>query len=211
MGAADESELPEHWFGDPDPRRLFSPWDWPVPPPCGITAHDLDKIPYLPRRVELIDGAPVFGSPQNLFHARTLSVLQRGLGEQVPERLRVARQMSVILGPRQRPDPDVAVVDAAADRGDDQTYYPAASVLLVIEVVSRDSEVRDRERKPQLYAQAGIAHFWRVEREAGDPVVYVYELDPATRSYVATGIHRRRLRLGVPFDVDIDLLQTRFE
>lgn len=208
---ADESELPQHWFGDPDPQRLFSPWDWPVPPPCGITAHDLDLIPGLPHHVELIDGALVFAGPQSLFHTCALTVLQRGLAQQVPERLRVLRRMSVILAPRQRPDPDLAVVTTAADRGLDQTYYPADSVSLVAEVVSPDSEIRDRERKPQLYAQAGIAHFWRVEREGGDPVVHVHRLDPATGSYTATGIHRTRLNLDVPFHIDIDLLQTRLE
>jgi hypothetical protein len=36
------------------------------------------------------------------------------------------------------------------------------------------------------------------------PVGGVYELDPATRSYALTGIHRDRL-LAAPFDVDIDL------
>lgn len=33
----------------------------------------------------------------------------------------------------------------------------------------------------------------------------IYEIDPATKSYVAAGVHHDRLKLGVPFDVDIDL------
>jgi hypothetical protein len=33
----------------------------------------------------------------------------------------------------------------------------------------------------------------------------VYELDPATRAYAVTGIHHDRLKLAVPFDIDIDL------
>ncbi|GAA4951193.1 hypothetical protein GCM10023224_39550 [Streptomonospora halophila] len=44
-----------------------------------------------------------------------------------------------------------------------------------------------------------------VENEDGRPVVYVYELDPATGAYVASGIHRDRLKLAVPFDIDVDL------
>jgi hypothetical protein len=42
-------------------------------------------------------------------------------------------------------------------------------------------------------------------RAALTPVVYVYELDPATSSYVVTGIHHKRLKLEVPFLLDINL------
>ena len=36
-------------------------------------------------------------------------------------------------------------------------------------------------------------------------MVYVYELDPATQSYAVTGIYHDRLKLTVPFEIDIDL------
>lgn len=81
-------------------------------------------------------------------------------------------------------------------------------MVLAAEVLSPDSETRDRERKPQLYARAGIRHFWRVETgEDGRPIVFVYELDPATAAYGLTGIHHDRLKLTVPFDIDIDLTE----
>jgi Uma2 family endonuclease len=112
--------------------------------------------------------------------------------------------MSIVLNERQRPEPDVAVIDAAVV-DDDATWFPAEAVLLAVEVVSPESQIRDRERKPQLYAQAGIEHFWRVETKDGKPVVYVYELDPATRAYALSGIHHERLVLTVPFPIDIDL------
>ncbi|WP_425465330.1 Uma2 family endonuclease [Nonomuraea mesophila] len=73
------------------------------------------------------------------------------------------------------------------------------------EVASPESRTRDRQRKPQLYARADIPHFWRIENQSGKAVVYVYELDPATRSYALTGIHHDRLKLTIPFDLDIDL------
>lgn len=37
------------------------------------------------------------------------------------------------------------------------------------------------------------------------PVVHSYELDDTTRAYVATGIHRERVKAAVPFELDIDL------
>ncbi|CAL9529371.1 hypothetical protein SUDANB37_04025 [Streptomyces sp. enrichment culture] len=36
-------------------------------------------------------------------------------------------------------------------------------------------------------------------------MVYVYELDPATKAYAVPVIHRDRLKLDLPFPIDIDL------
>ncbi|MFD0477638.1 hypothetical protein ACFQ0B_62715 [Nonomuraea thailandensis] len=44
-----------------------------------------------------------------------------------------------------------------------------------------------------------------MEQEDGIPVVYTFELEPAVTAYVPTGIHRRRLRTNIGFDVDVDL------
>ncbi|WP_372500550.1 Uma2 family endonuclease [Streptomyces meridianus] len=182
---------------------------WPEPPPGGYTADDLDRLPDLPPHTELIDGSLVFVSPQTKFHSRTMRLLDNGLLRTVPDDFDVDREMSVVLGPRQRPEPDVMVVRADADTGPAQTAYRAEDVVLAVEVVSEESEDRDRDTKPAKYAKAGIPHFWRVESDGGRPVVYVYELDPATRAYVATGIHHDRLKLTVPYDIDIDLTVTR--
>lgn len=182
---------------------------WAVPPPGGFTADDLDRLTALPPHTELIDGSLVFVSPQAAFHALTMYVLEDALHRAAPEHLRVRREMTVTLGLRQRPEPDLLVIRAGADPGPKGTAYQAADVVLVVEVVSPDSEERDRKRKPQLYAEAGIRHFWRIENDSSRPIVYTYELDPATHSYVPTGIHHDRVKMTVPFDIDIDL--TRIE
>jgi Uma2 family endonuclease len=75
--------------------------------------------------------------------------------------------------------------------------------VLVVEVVSAESEDRDRRYKPALYADAGIRNLWRIEDEGGLPVVHTYELDDTTRGYVATGVHRDHLKTRVPFAVDL--------
>ncbi|MFG3436924.1 Uma2 family endonuclease [Nonomuraea sp. NPDC047897] len=180
--------------------------DWVFPPPEGFRAEDLDHIPDLPAHTELIDGSLVFVSPQRDFHTSMLFLLHTELRRSVPEGYRVRREMSVRLGPKQRPEPDLIIVPQAVVRLD-ATYYEGEDVLLAVEVVSPDSEERDRRRKPSLYAEAGIRHYWRVETESGRPVVYVYELDPATRGYAPTGIYHDRLKVSVPFDIDIDLTE----
>jgi Uma2 family endonuclease len=180
---------------------------WLMPPQDGFTAEDLDRIPQLPPHTELIDGSLVLVSPQANFHTLSMSVLEYGLRRTVPSDFRVRREMSVVLGRRQRPEPDVLVIRASADLSPTSTAFQPADVMLAVEVVSPDSETRDRERKPQLYAEAGIPHFWRVENGSGKPAVYVYELDPATKAYALTGIHHDRLKLSLPFDLDIDLTE----
>ncbi|MEV6334514.1 Uma2 family endonuclease [Nocardia vinacea] len=179
--------------------------EWLRPPPGGFTAEDLDRLPELPPHSELIDGSLVFPGRQTVFHMLVVSLLEMSLRGLAPAYLRVRRQMTVTLGRDQRPEPDIVLVHLNRDGTHELTTYQADDVVLTVEVVSAESRTRDRERKPQLYAQAGITHFWRVENVDDRPVVYVYELDPATKAYALTGIHHERLKLSVPFDIDIDL------
>ncbi|TMR24593.1 Uma2 family endonuclease [Nonomuraea turkmeniaca] len=181
--------------------------DWVFPPPGGFVAEDLDHIPDLPAHTELIDGSLVFVSPQASFHMRVVSLLESEIRRVAPKDLRVRREMSVILDKHQRPEPDLFVIPTSAEDRPRQTFYRGQALILAVEVVSPESEVRDRKRKPALYAEAGIPHFWRVEDHSDKAVVYAYELDPATNSYALTGIHHERLKVTVPFDIDIDLTE----
>jgi Uma2 family endonuclease len=184
---------------------LDDDYEWPRPPVGGWTADDLDELPNLPPHTELIDGSLVLVSPQTRFHSRAMYLFESTLLGQVPDDWDVIREMTVKLDKRNRPEPDVLVARADADAGPRQTWFRPEDVLIAVEVVSEDSEDRDREVKPRKYARAGIRHFWRVEENDGLPVVYVYELDPATQSYGLTGIFHNRLKLTIPFSVDIDL------
>lgn len=195
MSAAREYELDEDY-------------DWPRPPVGGWTADDLDQLPNLPPHTELIDGSLVLVSPQTEFHMRTLRLLESSLLDQVPEEFDVFREFTVKIDKRNRPEPDVLVIRADADLGPKRTRLHPDDVILAIEIVSEDSEVRDRKVKPRKYADAGIVHFWRVEENNGLPVVYVYELDPATKTYVPAGIYHNQLELTEPFPITIDLTAT---
>ncbi|MFF9685155.1 Uma2 family endonuclease [Streptomyces sp. NPDC014623] len=188
---------------DDEPTERYH---YPVPPPQGWVAEDLDRLPELPRHTELIDGSLVFMSPQTRFHMRTMRLLENCLLDQAPDELDVFREFSIRLDSRNRPEPDVLVVPLDADTGPKETCLRPEDVLLAVEVMSEESAVRDRDAKPRKYAAAGVAHFWRVEQGTdGLPVVYVYELDPALRAYTATGIYHNTLKLDVPFPLDIDL------
>ncbi|MGC9439828.1 Uma2 family endonuclease [Streptomyces sp. WG5] len=180
---------------------------WPVPPVDGYTVDDLFTLPDLPPHTQLIDGSLVFVSPQRRFHANVIDLLVWGLRAGLPAEFKVSREMTTILDRRNGPEPDVSVIRAEAVTGPTQTSYQAEDVLLAVEVVSPDSESRDRTTKPQKYAAAGIPNFWRVEQGGTDgrPVVHVYELEPMTKTYVHMGIHRDRIKVDRPYVIDIDL------
>ncbi|MFF0452071.1 Uma2 family endonuclease [Nocardia africana] len=180
--------------------------DWVIPPTEGFTVEDFLRLRGLPRHTELIDGSLIFVSPQQKWHSSVVTMLCSELDRQAPAGLRAQREMAVKLGRRQMPEPDVLVVtEEAFDRDDPSTYYFAEDLVLAVEAVSPDSEERDRDTKPAKYAKARIPHYWRVERQDAAAVVYAYELDPASNSYGLVGIFHDRLKVSVPFPIDIDL------
>jgi Uma2 family endonuclease len=195
-------------IAEPTPEPADAPGiHWPVPPPEGYTVDDLFTLPGLPPHTELIDGSLVFVSPQRRFHSLAIDLLVNGLRRTVPDDLEVIREMTVVLDRRNGPEPDISVVRANSVTGLEQTRFQAEDLVLAVEVVSPDSEARDRNTKPLKFAASGIPHFWLVEMAEGNqhPVVRTYELDPVTKSYAVTGIHHDKLRLSVPFDISIDI------
>lgn len=187
--------------GHMDPASLP---DWVFPPPDGFTADHFLSMRGLPPHTELIDGSLVFVSPQRMWHSWIIDLLRDELDRQAPSELRAIREMVIKLAKRQVPEPDVMVVDAESF-SPLRTYLQPEEIVLAVEAVSPGSVILDRDTKPRRYASAGIRNFWRVELDGERTVVYVYELDPATGSYVPTGIHHDRLKLTVPFDIEIDL------
>ncbi|MFB7746947.1 MULTISPECIES: Uma2 family endonuclease [Streptomyces] len=181
---------------------------WPVPPLDGYTVDDLFTLPDLPSHTELIDGSLIIVSPQRYFHFLVMELLMKGIRQALPPELKVVREMAVVLDRQNVPEPDISVVHASSISGPDLTRFEAEDVLLAVEVVSPESESRDRTTKPMKYAAAGIPNYWRVERGGADdirPVVHVYELDPMTHAYVHMGLQREQLKVGKPYAIEVDL------
>ncbi|WP_308250896.1 Uma2 family endonuclease [Nonomuraea rhizosphaerae] len=184
------------------PKRALRGWVAPNPP-GGWTADMLDDLPpEAPQHLELINGSLVVPPSQTVFHMYAIRLLERGLVP--PGHLFVAKRAPVTLGRRLRPEPDVLLVSRPVTASAATSFVPS-EVHLVVEVVSAFSENLDRAIKPPLYANAGIAHFWRVEKEGDTLVAHTYELDPDSRAYTPTGVHHGRLRTDIGFPVDIDL------
>lgn len=171
------------------------------------TLDDPFTWPALPCRADLIDGHLLFPDPQSRFHSITGDLLVNGLRQNLPPALRVRRNMTVVLDRRNAFEPDVSLIRAGAITGWNEMGYRAKDVLLAVEVVAPDTEARDRGIKSHKYAAAGIPHFWLVEMDSRThrPIVEVHRCDESTGAYTLAAVRHDRLKISVPYDVDIDL------
>jgi Uma2 family endonuclease len=181
--------------------------DWLVPPHEGWHFEDLLALTLDgSQHIELIDGAFIPMSPPSKFHSQVVRNLQARLDRLCPAGLRADSEKTVRIDDDSGPQADVLVVAASAYEDQKRaTWYDGSDVILAAEVVSPSSLVRDRERKPQIYAKAAIKYLWRVENEDDSPVIYTSELDAASVAYDVTGIFYQRLKLSVPFPIGLDL------
>lgn len=163
----------------------------------------LDNLPDdLPKHTELIRGSLVM-SPQKLWHMAVLDMLKGQVIRQCPEEFVVLREMAVRKSNRSAPEPDLLVVAASAANWDKSIYLPE-EVFLAAEVISPESEERDREDKPIMYAAMGIPTFWLVERGKDDaPMVHEHRLIGGGYRLLRT--HIDRLTTEVPFPIDVPL------
>ena len=172
----------------------------PGTPPEGWT---LDNLPAdLPKHTELIRGALIM-SPQKAWHMAVVDALKLLISEQCPSEYSVQREMAIRKSLRSAPEPDLSIVRASAVDWDKSIYLPD-EVLLVAEVISPESEERDREDKPSLYGAMGISTFWLIEC-SGDYAPIVHEHHLINGAYRLMATHINRLVTGVPFPIDIPL------
>jgi Uma2 family endonuclease len=107
-------------------------------------------------RIELIQGALIQMSPQNLPHSYAIEMLTQLLVPRLISRASVRVQLPFVIGDHSEPEPDVALVDPVPRRD-----AQPEQAFLIIEVAN-DSLRFDRKRKAALYAGAGIPEYWIV-------------------------------------------------
>ena len=97
--------------------------------------------------------------------------------------------------------PDVGVL-RDVPFGRHQVGTPAEHALLLVEVVGESTRKTDRFFKPAEYAEAGVAHYWRIEL---DPELFVVTHDLVDGSYSQTGVLRGIHELTAPYALTIDV------
>ena len=136
------------------------------PPPSRITWEDFLAWADESTRAEWVDGEVIVLSPSNVVDLRLISFLHRVLAAFVEARqLGEIFLMDLLMRLETRPsgrEPDlVFIATEHLDRLKD-TYLDGPADLAV-EVVSPDSDVRDRSEKFREYEGAGIPEYWLLD------------------------------------------------
>ncbi|MGN9812619.1 Uma2 family endonuclease [Micromonospora sp. BQ11] len=162
--------------------------EWPQPG-RRWREQDLADLPENGNRYELVDGSLHVTPPAGPDHHELADDIRMTLRLTAPPGWRVIREIGVRI-PDGNLIPDITVLRPGAPR--DRMWSEPADIALVVEVESPNSRRHDRFTKPALYAEAGIAAYWRVERGDFGPVVYRYEL--------AKGVHYDLMGTAGPDD-----------
>lgn len=151
-------------------------------------------------RVELIAGQVVEMTPIGDRHASCVRRLHDLLARDALKVAIIDVQNPVVLGARDAPQPDVAVLRRRADR---YLHHPhARDILLVIEVADT-TLAYDRDVKIPLYARAGIPEAWLVNLPADRIEVY---REPAGGAYASRRVVPREDVLSPLHFPDVTLL-----
>jgi Uma2 family endonuclease len=167
-----------------------------------FTVDDLERMPDDGRRYELLDGMLIVSPAPNVPHQRVAFVLGMLLEDSCPDDLVVfGTAINVRFSPRSALEPDV-VVARVADAGGGRVRLTSAP-LLVAEVLSPDSVLRDLNLKKAAYERFGIASYWVVDPELDRPSLRAFELDGGSYTEVAHVTGADTFRAARPFGVEI--------
>jgi len=175
---------------------LTDAWPRPGEP---FTVGDLDRMPDDGHRYELLDGSLIVSPAPGPPHQRVAAVLVVLLELACPEELVVFPNVGVRIGPRSALEPDVVVARAADVSGARLARPP----LLVAEILSPDSALRDLNLKKAAYERFGIPSYWVVDPNLEKPTLQAFELvDDAYRD-AAQAAGDMPYRAERPFPVEI--------
>jgi Uma2 family endonuclease len=129
------------------------------------TIEDLDRFPEDGNTYEVVRGELFVSPPPTFDHDTVIARLTHLLVPYV-----TAHDLGYVYHPRgvirydgSQVEPDIVVRPHAST---DITWDSAPTPLLVVEILSRSTQRRDRGPKRALYLEAGIPEYWIVDRES---------------------------------------------
>jgi len=178
---------------------------WPThPDPLGFTVAELHALPDDGLRYELIDGSIIVSPSATIGHNNIARWIADILETASPtEEWVVGTDQSTTVDDRSELRPDLVV---ARTTHVSRTPFPIADTLLVGEVVSPNSALRDTETKKALYARAGVPAYWIIvpDEDKGELALAELRLDGRRYQY-ATHYTADVFRTDHPWPVTIDL------
>jgi Uma2 family endonuclease len=174
-------------------------------PRLPMTAEEFERMPPVRGlRMELWEGnLDVAAAAQMAWHSRIIWQIVNMFAD--AGRV-VTTETGVVIAPRTVRAPDVTRFRPGYHLELRRSQFQPADIDLVAEVVSPESQTRDRVIKPQEYAGAGIPEFWLVEQhpdDEADAMVNIHELSNTgsyrlTRSVSLSDLEKDNLgRVGV--------------
>ncbi len=160
-------------------------------PRLPLTAEEFERMPPVRGlRMELWEGnLDVAAAAQMAWHS--LKILQ--IANMFTRAGRVATtETGVVIAPRTVRAPDVTRFRPGFELELRRSQFQPADIDLIVEVVSPESETRDRILKPNEYAAAGIPEFWLVEEhpeDESDAVVNIHELTDTGSYRLVRSVH----------------------
>ncbi len=162
---------------------------------AGYTVEDVLSLPDSAPRVELSDGVlQVVPSPSGA-HQKINWRLVSWLDRHLPPGFEPQLALGMVIGYRSTLEPDALILRSPIDL--DHHFVEPDQVVVAVEIVSPGTRRRDRLEKPALYAEAGVAHYWRIEQ---DPV-HVFAYDLVAGRYELVADSTEELVLTAPFEL----------
>lgn len=178
-----------------------------------FTVDDLFTLPESNNRYQVFGGSLMMSPAPAPLHQLVADELQTLLSPVVkPHGARAVTTIAIRVTDEDGPVPDITVVDAAQLRGLTGAV-PLEAAFTVVEIVSPSSALLDRSAKPDLYAEAGIPCYWRIElkksrRHTGPfplVVVQVLEKDGSLRMVEGGAGSEHTFPLAVGPDTWVDV------
>lgn len=170
-----------------------------------FTIDDLDRMPDDGHRYELLDGSLIVSPAPGTPHQRVAAALIVVLELACPDDLVVFPNVNVRLAAASALEPDVVVARAAdCDSGPRLLHAP----LLVVEVLSPDSVLRDLNLKKAAYERFGVPSYWVIDPDLDKPSLFVFELsDGGSYAEVAQVTGDEAFEAKRPFPVRVQPCQ----
>ncbi|GGO71079.1 Uma2 family endonuclease [Nonomuraea cavernae] len=178
------------------------------------TARELfDALPELPGfRADVIEGnliVSLVGTPE---HADCAMALYRVLIPVMDEHGWKGRAGNVdvcVEGPREPVEPDFVLAPPDCPRWGERELR-SSGLIMVAEVVSAGSALRDRVEKPPLYATGGVPIYLLIDLLAEPPSVTVHS-EPRDGAYLARATVPVGSPLRLPSPIDVELGTSVFK
>ncbi len=164
-----------------------------------FTIDDLDKMPDDGHRYELLDGTLIVSPAPGPLHQRIVAVLIVLLELACPEDLVVFPNVNVRLAAASALEPDAVVARPSDVRGARLIHAP----LLVTEILSPDSAMRDLNLKKAAYERFGVPSYWVIDPDLDRPALRAFELRDGAYAEVAHVTGDQVFRAQRPFGVEV--------